>query len=107
MLEVVEQQQRVPLAKVLEQRLARALSRPLLDPELADDRPRDDAGVVDAGELDDHGIIERGRRLEREPRLARSGRACERQQPHLVAAEKLPDLPQLARPPHERRRAGL
>ena len=42
-LEVVEQQQRLPVAQVLEQRLTRRASRPFLDPELIGDRPRDES----------------------------------------------------------------
>ena len=41
-LEVVEQQQRLPVAQVLEQRLPSRVSRPFLDPELVGDRPRDE-----------------------------------------------------------------
>ena len=111
MLEVVEQQQRLPVAQVLEQRLARPLSRPFLDPELTGDRPRDESSVGDAAELDEHGAcgltLESARHLEREPRLPRPGGARQRQEPHVLAAKKLPDLAQLARAPDEGRRATL
>ena len=111
MLEVVEQQQRLPVAQVLEQRLTRRLSRPFLDPELAGDRPRDESRVGDAAELDEHGAcglaLENARHLEREARLPRSGCTRQRQEPHVLAAKKLADLTQLARPPDEGRRATL
>ena len=46
----------MPVAQVLEQRLARRVSRPFLDPELAGDRPRDESRVGDAAELDEHRV---------------------------------------------------
>ena len=110
-LEVVEQQQRLPLAQVLDKRLPRRVSRPFLDPELVGDRPRDEYRVGDAAELDQHGAcgpaFGNAGHLERQARLPRSGGTSQRQQPHLLAAQKRPDLPQLTRPPHEGRRATL
>ena len=98
----------MPVAQVLEQRLAGRVSRLFLHPERVCDRPRDEPRLGDAAQLDEHRVcplpIETGR-LERQARLARSGCTRQREEPHVLPTQESPELAKLTRPPHEGRRA--
>ena len=101
MLEVVEQEQELPVSDVLPELLARPerLGRRLEhQARLAQRRERHppDAVLVLGDEL--------RRGLEGEPRLARAADPREREQAHRLAAKQIDDLGDLLRPPEERRR---
>ena len=74
--------------------------RPLDQSKRAGDRGRDEVGVADRSELDEHHAtgelgVEACCGLDREPRLARSGRSRERQEAHICPAQQRADLPLL------------
>ncbi len=110
LLEVVEHEQRPPAAQRGDQRLERSASRPLDQAERVGDRGRDEVGVADRGEVDEHHAareisVEICRGLDREPRLARSGRSRQRQEAHIRLAQQRADLALLAAPADERGRS--
>ncbi len=82
LLQVVEQEQQLPLADVF--------GEAVLDPERLRDRLGDERRVAKRGEPDPEDAClvlgnERGGRLEREPRLARAARAGEREEPRSLS----------------------
>ena len=106
LLEVVEHEQRPPAAQRGDQRLERSAFRPLDQAERAGDRGRDEVGVADRSELDEHHAtgelsVEARCGLEREPRLSRSGRARQGQEAHICRAQQRADLPLLPAPADE------
>jgi hypothetical protein len=107
-LEVVEQEQELPVSHVLPELLAR--------PELLGRRLEHQARLAQRRERHPPDPVlvlgdEHGRGLDGEPRLARAADPCEREQPHRLAAKQIDDLDDLLRTPEERRgqvrRAGV
>ena len=109
-LEVVEHDERPPAAQRGDEDFQGSAVGPLDQAERADDRRRDEVGVADWGEVDEHHAarelcVETCRGLDREPRLARPGRSRQRQKTHVRFAQQRADLPLLPAPTHERGRS--
>ena len=110
LLEVVEHEQRPPAAQGGDQRFERSAFRPLDQAERAGDRGRDEVGVADRSELDEHHAtgelgVEACCGLDGEPRLSRSGRSRQGQEAHICPAQQRADLPLLPAPADERGRS--
>ena len=106
LLEVVEHEQELLVAQVLDQRLERALARLLAQAERLRDRRHDELRLADRRELDEGRAVREplahaGGELEREPGLAGAAGADQRQQAHVVAREQLAGLGELALAPDE------
>jgi hypothetical protein len=113
-LEVVEHEQRRPLAQVVDELVAcgdRAVRTVNLKLQALGDRRREQVGCRNADERNEVDAVlipvdPASRGLERQSRLADATRPDERQQAAVGLVEHATDRCQLVAPPHERRTRG-
>ena len=108
LLEVVEQQEHAPVVEVGREHVLHRIAC-LAHTERLCERGSEQCGVVHGGEVDEDGAVAQLRPElrsggEREPRLARSARARERDETYVVAPEERGDRGHLEAATHERSR---